>query len=155
MVNTMNDLPASALIGDMVADLQISGWRRDMVLQGILVGLNAGCYLSPVGALAGLMWFHMLKRDGARFGLVVPRPIDLLWFGGLHFLVAAVMLCALLPGAHVLWSLLKHGVPPPDMSLPGVFVSGLVAGVAGVAGVAALAACLWIMFRDDKKRLAR
>ena len=147
LVNTINDLPASALIGDMVATLEVTGWRRSMILQAILVGLNAGCYLSPVGALAGLMWFHMLKRDGARYGLVVPRPVDLLWFGGLHFLVAAVMLCALLPGAHVLWSLMTTGVPPPDLTIAGVFVSGLVAGVAAVTGLIALIVCLWIMFR--------
>ena len=150
MANTLNDLPASALIGEMLVDLPLEGWRRSMVLQAVLVGLNAGCYLSPVGALAGLMWFHMLKRDGARYGLVVPKPVDLLWFGGLHFIVGAVLLCGLLPGLHVLWALLTTGQAPANLSTAAVFVSGAVAGVAAIGSIAALCVCLWIMFRSKQ-----
>ena len=33
-----------------------------------MVGSNLGALLTPVGALAGIMWTGMLKKQGHRFG---------------------------------------------------------------------------------------
>ena len=98
LVNLVNDLPASALLGGLLAGApSVSGPGGTVMVQSVVVSLNLGCYLTPVGALAGLMWFHILRRDGARYGLLVPRPLDLLWYGGLHFLVCGGLMWALLP----------------------------------------------------------
>jgi arsenical pump membrane protein len=98
LVNLVNDLPASALLGGLLAGAPpVSGPGGTVMVQSVVVSLNLGCYLTPVGALAGLMWFHILRRDGARYGLLVPRPLDLLWYGSLHFLVCGGLMWALLP----------------------------------------------------------
>ena len=149
LVNGLNDLPASALLGHVLADqTALSGWRETLLLQSVLVGLNVGCYLTPVGALAGLMWFHMLRRDGMRFGMIVPRLRDLAWFGGLHFFVTAAMLCGLLPAVHTLTALWLTGQPPLDLTPVAVRGALSVGAVTLVALIGALAASLWAVLRD-------
>ena len=147
LVNGMNDLPASAVVGGLLVQQDLSGWSGALVLQAVLIALNAGCYLSPVGALAGLVWFHMLRRDGARFGMLVPRPVDLFWYGGLHFGVCGVFLCLLLPGAHVVWAYVTTGAGPEGLTFTGMVVAAVLFGVVSAAGLTALAVSMWIVVR--------
>ena len=113
----------------------------------IIVQSSLGCYLTPIGALAGIMWFHMVRRDGTRYGMLVPRPVNLFWHGGLHFVICTVALCATLPGSHILWALITTGEKPAEVSVQVGFVAGLGAG--GRSG--SLVVSLWIIFRrqDD------
>ena len=92
----------------------------------IIVQISLGCYLTPIGALAGIMWFHMVRRDGTRYGMLVPRPVNLFWHGGLHFVICTVALCATLPGSHILWALITTGEKPAKVSVQVGFVAGLV-----------------------------
>ena len=94
----------------------------------IIVQSSLGCYLIPIGALAGIIWFHMVRRDGTRYGMLVPRPVNLFWHGGLHFVICTVALCATLPGSHILWALIITGEKPAEVSVQVGFVAGLGAG---------------------------
>ena len=47
------------------------------VLYALLVGNNVGCYLTTVGALAGLMWMKILRTTPGSKNVKTPRPIDL------------------------------------------------------------------------------
>ena len=66
LVNTMNDLPAAALVAELMQQMEIhhgglEGYTRMVVLQALLIGLNIGCYVTPIGALAGLLWFNIIR----------------------------------------------------------------------------------------------
>jgi arsenical pump membrane protein len=143
-VNLFNDLPAAALIGEVFDKAQIaSPYAKHLMLQGILVGVNIGCYVTPVGALAGLIWFHRMAREkrhhaaeyakerkhggeysGAALidpaGLELPSRGDMIHYGLLHFIMVGASLGVLLPfGALVLDFLLepvKNSPPHPDLA---------------------------------------
>lgn len=150
MVNSINDLPAAAITGELVANVQLSGWHKRMAIQALLISLNIGCYLTPAGALAGIMWFHMLRRDGSRYGMTVPKPTDLLWYGGLNFIVASTLLCALLPGAHIAWAIITTGNTPPGVGSTSAIVAVATAAATLAIAAMALTVSLWIMFRRNQ-----
>ena len=43
-----------------------------------VVGSNLGAYLTPVGALAGILWMSLLKKQGVKFGY-----LDFLRYGAI------------------------------------------------------------------------
>jgi Na+/H+ antiporter NhaD/arsenite permease-like protein len=120
LVNTMNDLPAAALSGRVLERAELgSSFDRALVTQGALSGLNIATYVTPVGALAGIIWFEMLRQerdrrrdarpgdivpeageaggrepaDGA-FEVVIPRRRDLVVYGTATFLAVTLVLGA-------------------------------------------------------------
>jgi arsenical pump membrane protein len=107
LVNTMNDLPAAALVGKALARVDddfATPVDRVVVVQGLVVGLNIAAYVTPVGALAGIIWFDVVRRDRERrriippagedqpFVVVAPTRRDLIVYGGVMFLVMTVLL---------------------------------------------------------------
>ena len=66
--NVMNNIPMSVLMGSVVAE---SGSLA--ALYATVIGSNLGALLTPIGALAGIMWGSMLKGQGVRM-----RYIDFL-----------------------------------------------------------------------------
>ena len=123
LVNLVNDLPASALLGEVLSGLPSDGLGRDLVLQSVLASLNVSAYLTPVGALACLVWFHLMRRASAVYSFFAPGPLDLLRYGGLHFGVNVLALAGVLPGLHVLWRLLVSGGVPSELGRWEVFLS--------------------------------
>lgn len=75
--NVMNNIPMSVLMGSVVAEQGSLG-----ALYATVIGSNLGALLTPIGALAGIMWGSMLKAQGVRmryldfvkFGVVVLIP---------------------------------------------------------------------------------
>jgi arsenical pump membrane protein len=75
--NVMNNIPMSVLMGSVVAE---EGSLA--ALYATVVGSNLGALLTPIGALAGIMWGAMLKAQGVRMryldfiknGIVVLIP---------------------------------------------------------------------------------
>jgi arsenical pump membrane protein len=59
--NVMNNIPMSVLMGSVVAE---EGSLA--ALYATVVGSNLGALLTPIGALAGIMWGAMLKAQGVR-----------------------------------------------------------------------------------------
>jgi Na+/H+ antiporter NhaD/arsenite permease-like protein len=127
LVNSMNDLPASALSGEVLAGVEEDGraardegatsgdasregfetpFDRILVAQGLLVGLNIGTYVTPVGALAGIIWFDILRKERQRrheaavaagrapLDVVIPERRDLVVYGAAVFLVVGFVVGA-------------------------------------------------------------
>ena len=78
--NVINNIPMSVLYSPIVATLP-EGVRLGAAYATI-VGSNLGAYLTPIGALAGIMWLSMLKRhevkinffDFVKYGAAVSFP---------------------------------------------------------------------------------
>lgn len=108
LVNTMNDLPAGALTGKVLERAEFATpFDRALVTQSTLVGLNIATYVTPVGALAGIIWFDILRKERRRrrraalasgipepFDVVMPRRRDLIVYGSITFIVMTVVLGA-------------------------------------------------------------
>lgn len=107
LVNTMNDLPASALAGTVLERAEFATpFDRTLVLQGTLAGLNTATYVTPVGALAGIIWFDILRKERQRRRLasaargrpeadvVTPSRRDLVVYGSIMFLATTAVLGA-------------------------------------------------------------
>jgi len=107
LVNTMNDLPASALAGTVLERVEFeTPFDRAVVVQGTLAGLNIATYVTPVGALAGIIWFDILRRERqnrlaasagtgrAAFDVVTPTRRDLVVYGTVTFLATTAVLGA-------------------------------------------------------------
>lgn len=84
LCNIMNNIPMSVLMGSVVSEQGSLG-----AIYSTIVGSNLGALLTPIGALAGIMWGSMLKAQGIRM-----RYLDFVKNGILVFIPA--MLGALL-----------------------------------------------------------
>lgn len=60
--NVINNIPMSVLFAS-VSDTLV-GAQRLAALYASVAGSNLGAFLTPVGALAGIMWMGMLKKQG-------------------------------------------------------------------------------------------
>lgn len=107
LVNTMNDLPASALTGAVLERAEFeTPFDRALVVQGSAAGLNIATYVTPVGALAGIIWFDILRKERQRrsamvlatgrqpFDVVMPQRRDLVIYGSVMFLATTAVLGA-------------------------------------------------------------
>ena len=54
----MNNIPMSVMFSEMIA-----GGGSYEALYASVVGSNLGAYLTPLGALAGIMWLGLLKNE--------------------------------------------------------------------------------------------
>ncbi len=116
VVNSINDLPAAALLSDILKHIDASGqplneYLRLVVMQAIMIGLNIGCYVTPVGALAGLMWFNIIRREERRQAahalpdakgaprprMLTPSRGDMMLYGLLHFMFVTLVMGFILP----------------------------------------------------------
>lgn len=61
LCNLMNNIPMSVLMGSVVAEQGSLA-----ALYATVIGSNLGALLTPIGALAGIMWGAMLKAQGIR-----------------------------------------------------------------------------------------
>lgn len=77
LCNMMNNIPMSVLMGSVVAEQGSLG-----ALYAAVIGSNLGALLTPIGALAGIMWGAMLKAQGVRMryldfvknGVIITLP---------------------------------------------------------------------------------
>ena len=79
--NIFNNIPMSVLFSDIMTVL--SGAQLEGAMYATVIGSNIGAYLTPVGALAGIMWLNIVKRNGEdisflrfmRYGAIVAIPV--------------------------------------------------------------------------------
>ena len=64
--NLINNIPMSVLFSSVMGTVQDAEVYRQGIFAAV-VGSNIGAYLTPVGALAGIMWSSILRRFGVRF----------------------------------------------------------------------------------------
>lgn len=100
-VNLFNDLPAATFVAEVLRLLPADAVWYPYIVQMVMVGLNIGCYLTPLGALAGLLWFHTMRTHRNRLQgsdsptplkddrLIVPRYRHLIIGGTVTFCVVA------------------------------------------------------------------
>ena len=62
--NLINNIPMSILYSSILEG------RGQIAVYATIVGSNVGAYLTPVGALAGIMWMGMLKKHGVSFSFL-------------------------------------------------------------------------------------
>lgn len=64
--NLMNNIPMSVLF------CSASGYAvaTKAAVYSSIIGSNIGAFLTPVGALAGIMWLNILKTRGVKFGFL-------------------------------------------------------------------------------------
>lgn len=71
--NVINNIPMSVLFGGVL----LGGADKAAVFASV-IGSNLGAYLTPVGALAGIMWTGLLKRYEVKFSFR-----DFLFYGAI------------------------------------------------------------------------
>ena len=90
--NVFNNIPMSVLFSDIISFTTFEGAALKGALYASVIGSNIGAYLSPVGALAGIMWLSILKRNGhplsfvhfMGYGIVVSIPVMIVAIATLH-----------------------------------------------------------------------
>lgn len=88
--NIINNIPMSVLFSSIVLTLDES-----LILQGVyatIIGSNIGAFLTPLGALAGIMWLSILKKHDINlsflkfmaYGVIIAIPTLSAALGGLY-----------------------------------------------------------------------
>ncbi len=62
--NLLNNIPMSVLFESVIANASTPA------LYGAIIGSNVGAFITPVGALAGIMWNKILARYGVKLSFV-------------------------------------------------------------------------------------
>ena len=66
LANVVNNIPMSVLFSSVVENVDATLARADVF--ATVIGSNLGAFMTPIGALAGIMWSGMLKEQGIKFG---------------------------------------------------------------------------------------
>ncbi len=80
--NIINNIPMSVLFSSVLENTSLTQAGYMKGLYSCIAGSNIGAYLTPVGALAGIMWSSILKRYGidlsfkkfVKYGVIVSTP---------------------------------------------------------------------------------
>ena len=64
--NIINNIPMSVLFCEVVETL--NGIDKVAAIYATVIGSNIGAFLTPIGALAGIMWTSILKEHKIKFG---------------------------------------------------------------------------------------
>ena len=65
--NLVNNIPMSVLFSSILADGALAGANLSAGIYAAVIGSNLGAFLTPLGALAGIMWASLLRRAGVSF----------------------------------------------------------------------------------------
>lgn len=79
--NIMNNIPMSVFFGSTIMNLSSSA-NYLKITYSVIIGSNIGAYLTPIGALAGIMWMTILKRNEVdfsfgkfmKYGIIISIP---------------------------------------------------------------------------------
>lgn len=89
--NVINNIPMSVLFGGVIE----SGIATSAKIYATVIGSNLGAYLTPIGALAGIMWTGLLKthnvtfafKDFTKYGVLVATPTIIVALLGLLVMI--------------------------------------------------------------------
>ena len=62
--NLINNIPMSVLFSNLVTN------SSEIAIFASIIGSNIGAYLTPIGALAGIMWMTILKKHNINFSFM-------------------------------------------------------------------------------------
>ena len=63
--NVLNNIPMSVLFSSILQE-----GASYKAIYGAIIGSNLGAILTPVGALAGIMWSNILRRCDVKYGFL-------------------------------------------------------------------------------------
>lgn len=94
--NVMNNIPMSVLYSQILTS--VSQQNIMGALYGSIIGSNLGALLTPIGALAAIMWNNILKTQNVKYsfidfvknGFIVGVPSLLCAIGGLEIMLLLV-----------------------------------------------------------------
>ena len=66
--NLINNIPMSVLFKDVILNAN-NAYINEMIYSTIIAS-NVGAYLTPIGALAGIMWMSILKKMDVEFKFI-------------------------------------------------------------------------------------
>jgi arsenical pump membrane protein len=66
IANVINNIPMSLWIAQVIEGQTIFSY---LSVYAAIIGSNIGALLTPLGALAGLLWMHVLQSSGVKFSL--------------------------------------------------------------------------------------
>ena len=99
-VNIMNDIPTTVLFAEVLRNMQARLADQPALFRaittGTLVGVNPGCNMTIIGALAGLMWIHIMQTKQVP-GEQLPSARDLSKYG------VPIMAIVILAGSVAAW----------------------------------------------------
>ncbi len=80
--NIINNIPMSVLFSSVLENVSFGGSEHLAAVFATIAGSNIGAYLTPVGALAGIMWSSFLKlygiklsfKDFVKNGFIIAVP---------------------------------------------------------------------------------
>ncbi len=79
--NLLNNIPMSVMYTHIIEN--VSGSGLNPAIYSTIIGSNIGAFITPMGALAGIMWMSILKEHKVRFsfldfmkyGIVIGLPV--------------------------------------------------------------------------------
>lgn len=91
--NLINNIPMSILFANLIGNLEES--VRINAVYASIIGSNIGAFLTPIGALAGIMFSSLVKENGVRFsfidfikyGSIISLPVMVVALGMLQLMV--------------------------------------------------------------------
>jgi len=94
-VNLMNDIPSTVFWADMVPYLReiLTEQEFRVTVYSLIVGVNPGCYLTLIGALAGLMWINIIKTWPGGDPGKTPTGWDLTFYGIIIIVPVVLFTC--------------------------------------------------------------
>ena len=63
--NLINNIPMSLGFASILNQATIN---KEVAIFASIIGSNIGAYVTPIGALAGIMWMRILKEENVKFG---------------------------------------------------------------------------------------
>lgn len=78
----MNNIPGTITMSNILASSSLSGINQKALIYATIIGSNLGANLTIIGALAGLMWMHLIREkkysisalEFTKIGLLVMIP---------------------------------------------------------------------------------
>jgi arsenical pump membrane protein len=95
VANIINNIPMSVLFSSVLGNVSLTGNEYLKAVFSCVAGSNIGAYLTPVGALAGIMWSSILKLYGIKLsfkefiknGIVIAVPTLLAALVGIEIIL--------------------------------------------------------------------
>ena len=78
----LNNIPGTMAMTHVIAGSTITGLPKEALIYSVIIGSNLGANLILIGALAGLMWIHLIRDKGyhisawefSKIGFLVTIP---------------------------------------------------------------------------------
>ena len=74
----MNNIPGTIMMSNILAASSLTGINQQSAIYSIIIGSNLGANLTIIGALAGLMWIHLIREKGHKISALEFSKIGII-----------------------------------------------------------------------------